>query len=68
MTSTGYYSGIWTASGSAGAEAFTFNNGNQLITFREASGYLNVVPEPTTWALLAFSLTTVMILRRRRNS
>ena len=26
------------------------------------------VPEPATWALLAFSLTTVMILRRRRNS
>ena len=25
-----------------------------------------VVPEPTTWALLAFSLTTVMVLRRRR--
>jgi autotransporter-associated beta strand protein len=30
--------------------------------------YLNVVPEPSTWALLAFSLTTVMVLRRRRNS
>jgi autotransporter-associated beta strand protein len=28
----------------------------------------NVVPEPATWALLAFSLTTVMVLRRRRNS
>ena len=26
------------------------------------------VPEPATWALLAFSLTTVMVLRRRRNS
>jgi len=29
---------------------------------------LTVVPEPTTWALLAFSLTTVVVLRRRRNS
>ncbi len=29
---------------------------------------LSVVPEPTTWALLAFSLTTVMVLRRRRRS
>jgi len=29
---------------------------------------ITVVPEPTTWALLAFSLTTVMVLRRRRNS
>ena len=28
----------------------------------------NAVPEPSTWALLAFSLTTVMVLRRRRNS
>jgi hypothetical protein len=27
---------------------------------------INVVPEPATWALLAFSLTTVMVLRRRR--
>lgn len=27
---------------------------------------LTVVPEPATWALLAFSLTTVMVLRRRR--
>ena len=26
------------------------------------------IPEPSTWALLAFSLTTVMVLRRRRNS
>ncbi len=25
------------------------------------------VPEPSTWALLAFSLTTVMVLRRRRS-
>ena len=35
-------------------------------------GYLNameitVVPEPATWGLLAFSLTTVMVLRRRRS-
>ena len=34
--------------------------GNDLV--------LNVVPEPSTWALLAFSLTTVMVLRRRRQS
>ena len=26
------------------------------------------VPEPATWALLAFSLTTVMVMRRRRSS
>jgi hypothetical protein len=29
---------------------------------------LNAIPEPATWALLAFSLTTVMVLRRRRQS
>lgn len=29
------------------------------------SGTLSVVPEPATWGLLAFSLTTVMVLRRR---
>jgi len=28
--------------------------------------YLHVVPEPATWGLLAFSLTTVLVLRRRR--
>jgi len=38
-----------------------------LLTFSEVTGNLNVVPEPATWALLAFSLTTVMVLRRRRN-
>ena len=31
-----------------------------------SAGTLNVVPEPATWALLAFSLTTVVVLRRRR--
>ena len=36
----------------------------------EARGFLNsvqivAVPEPATWALLAFSLTTVLVLRRR---
>ena len=31
-----------------------------------STGVLTVVPEPTTWALLAGSLTTVMVFRRRR--
>ncbi len=40
----------------------SFNiNGNNLE-------FITVVPEPATWALLAFSLTTVMVLRRRRRS
>ena len=44
--------------GAAGA-AGTFNYTNGDLT-------LTTVPEPTTWALLAFSLTTVMVFRRRR--
>ena len=32
------------------------------------TGDVAAIPEPATWALLAFSLTTVMVLRRRRNS
>ena len=35
-------------------------------TFNSLTGVVSVVPEPSTWALLAFSLTTVMVLRRRR--
>ncbi|MFZ4778028.1 MAG: PEP-CTERM sorting domain-containing protein [Terrimicrobiaceae bacterium] len=33
----------------------------QLTAFQ-----LRAIPEPATWALLAFSLTSVMVLRRRR--
>lgn len=31
----------------------------------DTAGLLTVVPEPSTWALLAFSLTTVIVMRRR---
>jgi autotransporter-associated beta strand protein len=31
-------------------------------------GTITVVPEPATWGLLAFSLTTVIVLRRRRRA
>ena len=37
------------------------NTGSSIVL----NGY-SVIPEPSTWALLAFSLTTVMVLRRRR--
>jgi autotransporter-associated beta strand protein len=42
------------------------NIGGQSWKFDETAGTLSVIPEPTTWALLAASLTTVMVLRRRR--
>ena len=45
--------------GSGYTGAFTVDGGTSAL-------YLNVVPEPATWALLAFSLTTVVVLRRRR--
>ena len=47
------YSGL--TSGVTGTFGLTGSN----LTF-------TTVPEPATWALLAFSLTTVMVLRRRR--
>jgi autotransporter-associated beta strand protein len=65
VTSTGSYSGTWSP-GVAG-DTWTFTSGAQTLTFSEVNGTLNVVPEPATWALLAFSLTTVMVLRRRRS-
>ena len=51
-------SSLWTASGT----------GDQLLTFDETNGQLTVVPEPQTWALLAFSLTAIIVFRRRSRS
>ena len=46
-------------SGLAGGKSYSFTNStNELLV---------AIPEPATWALLAFSLTTVMVLRRRRS-
>jgi autotransporter-associated beta strand protein len=41
-----------------------YSNGATILS----TGEIVAVPEPSTWALLAFSLTTVIVLRRRRNS
>ena len=41
-----------------------YSNGATILS----TGEIVAVPEPATWGLLAFSLTTVMVLRRRRNS
>jgi len=56
--------------GFAGSD-FTVSNlltgtGTFVVDSTTSALYLNVVPEPSTWALLAFSLTAVMAFRRRR--
>ncbi len=45
----------------------TFSQSGQSwkISYNATNVVLTAVPEPATWALLAFSLTTVMIFRRR---
>jgi len=65
LASLGFYTSAgWNHVG----ETFTYNTGTQVLTFSETNGNLNIYPEPQTWALLAFSLTTVMVLRRRRRN
>jgi len=60
---TGFSSQTGTFTGginySGGAGSFDYATGDLTLT---------AVPEPATWALLAFSLTTVLVLRRRRHS
>ena len=65
-----------TISGTAAGLTLTSANNyfgvrNNWATAGDALGVqyqsIAIVPEPTTWALLAFSLTTVMALRRRRS-
>jgi autotransporter-associated beta strand protein len=64
ITLAGSYSGTLTQAGniwsnpSIGGDSWSFDQTNGTLT--------SAVPEPATWALLAFSLTTVMVLRRRR--
>jgi autotransporter-associated beta strand protein len=70
---TGNFDSITLAGSYTGTLARTLDTwsgtiGGQDWTFAQTTGLLSVVPEPATWALLAFSLTSVMILRRRRNS
>lgn len=61
LTGGGSWSGFSTLTGTVGGLDGTISlSGNDLV--------LSVVPEPSTWALLAGSLTTVMLLRRRRAS
>jgi fibronectin-binding autotransporter adhesin len=39
-----------------------------VYQFSESTGVLSVIPEPSTWALLAGSLTVLVLLRRRRGT
>jgi hypothetical protein len=55
----GLTAGNFTYSGLTSGVTGTFGLTGSNLTF-------TTVPEPATWALLAFSLTTVMVLRRRR--
>ena len=48
--------------------ALSLGAANAYVGINLNTGVLTVVPEPSTWALLAFSLTTVMVLRRRRGN
>jgi autotransporter-associated beta strand protein len=60
----------WTGSTTFSASDFTYSNlgADKTGTFFISGNQLRfeVVPEPGTWALLATSLTTLLILRRRR--
>lgn len=60
--SGGAYSGNFTNS----LGTWSATSGGQSFTFTQSTGDLIVVPEPATWALLAVSLTGMMIFRRRR--
>jgi len=55
----------WAATGTWGATGSGADHESALFT---GTGLLNVVPEPSTWALLAGSLTVLMVFRRRRLS
>ena len=58
-----------TFSGLAEGATFTVGSNRFQVSYIGNTGNdftLTAVPEPATWGLLAFSLTTVMVLRRRR--
>ena len=59
----GFYSGTWNRSVDLWTSSLTQG---QVFTFNQANGELAAIPEPATWALLAFTMTTVLVFRRRR--
>ena len=62
LAATPYLTTLITDGTGLGGTLTVTNNGTGQILL---NGY-SVVPEPATWGLLAFSLTTVLVLRRRR--
>jgi hypothetical protein len=74
MTPTGTLTGVSLVGSYAAAFTETIPGswdatlgGGLTANYKATTGVLTVVPEPTTWALLAGSLTTVMVFRRRRS-
>jgi len=66
---TGNYVEFAGISPTANSITVTLHAGNPNWANRDVSGFqITAVPEPATWALLAFSLTSVVVFRRRRNS
>lgn len=65
------WSGTSTSTGARAPVNLLFKTGSSLANsqfdeVRVDTSYLSVVPEPTTWALLAGSLTALVVFRRRR--
>jgi hypothetical protein len=65
------FSGSSTTAGGRVPSNLLFKTGSSLANsqfdeVRVGDTYLSAIPEPTTWALLAGSLTTLMVFRRRR--
>jgi len=73
-TATGTFKLVdWTGTTDFSSGDFTWNNlggGNTVSAFNVdnigTALYVTVVPEPSTWLLLAGSLTALVVLRRRR--
>jgi autotransporter-associated beta strand protein len=63
---SGSYAGSFTGAG----DVWNLTTGDSTWTFTHSTGDLglSVVPEPSTWALMALGFMVVMVLRRRRQA